>query len=991
MHRHTTIAASAALFLAIAHSVHGHDPVRRQVNYIGVEHAVPDMDWQATLRRSAAWQQFILAHPGWAVEFNEAAQKPHRAYGPGIATQGASPLDRAWDFIQNRLLPFGIPIDELAHAATHTSGKFHYVFFTQVHAGLQVLDTRLMVKMDHAGRVIAFGTDVYDGIAMELTPVVGVGHAVDVSASGIPHVVGHEVRGLRILPVPVARGVDHRLVHEVIVRAEALSGTPSVFKCYVDARTGELLYRRDQVLDHRQCTGHGDAQADAAAQVQVNGTVQPNGALHPAEVRGLPELRVSVNGNFLFTDGDGALNTEVTGPVDATIQLRGRWSIVRTNNVTPSTTVQLNEGMNAVSLDGVSTIQERDAYLSVNRIHARLKEVLPSFTGLDMALPTNVDINTGTCNAYYDGESINFYAQGGGCRSLATLPDVVYHEYGHGINDKYYQSLGGEWQNGAMHEGYADVWALTLTDVPVLAQGWQLSSTASFIRRYDQNPKVYPADLVGQVHADGEIIAGAWWDTYQLLGDQSVLLQLFAEAYPGLQATMPNGQEGIAFRDVLLDVLQADDDDGDITNGTPNGMAIVEGFAIHGITLLTNIDMAHDPLETVPVEEPITLTADVNIQFPATNYLAGVRAFYRLNGENDLNSILLVNTGGSTYTGAIPGQPAGTIVYYYLAVEDIFGGLSSVLPVGAALPDPNLPYTILVGYELVAKDDADFNYDLGVFATGLPTDNATSGAWEVAIPTPSFSGTNGAGMMVQPGFQHTPNGDFCWVTENATGPFVTMGAADVDDGTTTIVSDVIDLSGYLDPAFSYWRWYINNPPNGANPGTDWWQTFVSEDGGATWVPLEETRTSDASWRRMAFRVQDVVNVTSTFRIKFHASDSIRPQESQNGGSLVEAALDDIEIWARINSTGVDERPATMVNLFPDPATDMLNVVLALNGAQVQRLEVLDMTGRLVLSPNVINARTDRYQLDLTSLATGQYILRAVLDTGSLERRFSVVR
>src|SRR5690606_31436650 len=155
------------------------------------------------------------------------------------------------------------------------------------------------------------------------------------------------------------------------------------------------------------------------------------------------------------------------------------------------------------------------------------------------------------CNAYYDGSSINFYAQSATCRALSLYGDVVYHEYGHGINDNFYQSQGSFFLNGAMNEGYADVWAITLTQNPVMTLGYRFNEPSSFIRRYDENPRVYPIDIVGEVHRDGEIIAGAWWDTYRLLGwDMPLTLQLFADAFGGLQAEATNGQEGEAFRDV---------------------------------------------------------------------------------------------------------------------------------------------------------------------------------------------------------------------------------------------------------------------------------------------------------------------------------------------------------------------------------------------------------------------------------------------------------
>ena len=54
-----------------------------------------------------------------------------------------------------------------------------------------------------------------------------------------------------------------------------------------------------------------------------------------------------------------------------------------------------------------STIQERTAYQAVNNIHDHLKSYFQLFTGLDMHYETNID-DAGSCNAYYDGNSINF-------------------------------------------------------------------------------------------------------------------------------------------------------------------------------------------------------------------------------------------------------------------------------------------------------------------------------------------------------------------------------------------------------------------------------------------------------------------------------------------------------------------------------------------------------------------------------------------------------
>ena len=94
----------------------------------------------------------------------------------------------------------------------------------------------------------------------------------------------------------------------------------------------------------------------------------------------------------------------------------------------------------------------------MNVVHDYAKFLEPGFTGVDYVMPVAVNINQ-TCNAYWDGNGVNFYAAGGGCPNTATMPDVVFHEYGHGINDKLYIQYGSPsgMNNGALHEGLADV------------------------------------------------------------------------------------------------------------------------------------------------------------------------------------------------------------------------------------------------------------------------------------------------------------------------------------------------------------------------------------------------------------------------------------------------------------------------------------------------------------------------------------------------------
>jgi hypothetical protein len=701
----------------------------------------------------------------------------------------------------------------------------------------------------------------------------------------------------------------------------------------------------------------------------------------------LRNLNMTVGNQNFTTDANGYVSSGITGPVALSAELSGLWSTVVTGSTTPSLTGTLQDGPNVVSFNPDATLQERSAYYHVNNIHDHANAVLPSFTGMDFSLTTNVDLFSGDCNAFYDGSSINFYAEANDCFSFARVNDVVYHEYGHGINDNYYQLNGGNFINGAMGEGYADFWAFSLTQNPVLAPGYTISDPNSYIRRYDTERKVYPADISGEVHNDGEIIAGAWWDTYLLLGnDMQLTTDLFAMAYPGLQAEAAGGNEGVAYRDVLIDVLQADDDDGNLLNGTPHGDAIGEGFRLHGITLLTGFDVTHTPVETAAVNDGIIIQASATVTGIFQNYFQGVQLNYRVN-HGAWQQVMMSNTGGSNYEATIPGQPMGTVISYYIGLLDVSGVISGVTPSGAADPDPNLPNYLLVGYDLKLTENVDNLNELGDWDLGVVGDNNTTGTWELFDPNPTYSTVDNS--IIQTDDQHTTGGEFCFFTGNGTDS-ATPGQADVDAGSTTLRSDPIDLTAYINPTFTYYRWYTNSPPGGANPGADWWQVQITNNG-TDWVYVENTKSDDRAWRKVAFRVQDFVVPTSTVQLRFIASDSTRVGQNLDGGSLVEAAMDDLQLWDN-TTVGIDEQTATINALYPDPADATLNVVLDVPEQGRVVAEVLDPAGRIVLTQALGNGGGMlRSAIDVRSLTAGGYVLRARWDGGSVQQRFTVVR
>jgi hypothetical protein len=849
---------------------------------------------QNNLRNQYPWKTFNSIYSDWFTYFNEYNYKPHRAFGSPIdLTNGNTTDQRLLNFIDSELSVFNIPQAIVLDRKTENDKYINYDF-KQFYNNLEVINSRLYAKLNLNNQLIAFGLDVFSDISISINPSISSSQAILSASQNITSTITRSSveDALKILPIPLNGKYNYHLVYVVKVSTKLTHG-PANYICYVDANNGDLLMRNNSVM----------YEAPQLANIHVEGEVYTTHPFNPSSIEDLVNLRVQKGGSNYYTDTFG--NVVVPGSGNAIFSLEGRFAEVQTNFNVPSLNSQLSNSN--VSFNSNSTIQERTAFYAVNNIHSHLKSVFPTFTGLDIAMETNID-EQGSCNAFFDGSSINFYAEGNGCNATAKIPDVVYHEYGHAINSQRYGS--GMW-NGGLNEGYADVWALSLTQTPVLGFGWDVVDPTIFVRRYDQNRKVYPQDLSGEVHADGEIIAGAFWDTYLNLGDMQQMLDLFKYTFDAAPDG-PNGTEGIIYTDVLVEVLFADDNDANLLNGTPNDIAIIQAFALHGITLLSNAVIAHSPISTAPGNIDISVNANISSTYSWA--LSSANCFYRINDNSNWNALSMTPNGNS-FSASIPAQPNGSVVAYYISLTDSYGFESGINPQEAnvmPIKDANLPYFIMVGYEVFEEEDFDFN--IGFWQTSDPSDNATTGIWEIGAPLGSYDNPNNLSGIVQTATQHTSGGYACAFTENASSVNDGIGANDVDGGHTTLFSPFYNLSSYTNPAFSYWRWYTNNPSSGANPGADWWQVMITDDG-INWQYVENTKSSDLSWRRCAFRIKDYVNLTSSVQLKFIASDSLRPGTYLDGGSLIEAAVDDLYLYESVdNGTGVD----LIDNLFVEP-------------------------------------------------------------------------
>jgi len=121
---------------------------------------------------------------------------------------------------------------------------------------------------------------------------------------------------------------------------------------------------------------------------------------------------------------------------------------------------------------------------------------------------------------------------------------------------------------------------------------------------------------------------------------------------------------------------------------------------------------------------------------------------------------------------------------------------------------------------------------------------------------------------------------------------------------------------------TFWRWYTNNI--GDNGGSDIWLVQVSTDGGESWVDIENTSSSNASWIKSRFILSDYIDVTDDVQFKFIAEDIFYDGDGGSGGSLVEAAIDDFMLEYVISESFM------VGDLNSDTVINVLDVILLVN-------------------------------------------------------------
>ena len=305
--------------------------------------------------------------------------------------------------------------------------------------------------------------------------------------------------------------------------------------------------------------------------------------------------------------------------------------------------------------------------------------------------------------------------------------------------------------------------------------------------------------------------------------------------------------------------------------------------------------------------------------------------YYKLNGGGFYElPLTLIDAGTGHFRSEIPGYPLNTWVQYWIEAEDSGANLSRD-PAAAGTY-----YEFFVVPSFTAIDD-DMDNDLG-WTVGDVGDNATTGIWVRGEPDGTYSGSE----QVQPEEDASADGTFAFVTGNANTD--DQGADDVDNGKTTLLSPLFDLTGALSADLSYRRWFTND--TGSNPDADYWVVEVTDDNGGSWVELENTNVSDRSWSLHSFDLGDYIAFTSTVRFRFIASDNAN-------GSIIEAAVDEFMITGFLEGDataapdGAAPAQLTLMQNSPNPFNPKTSIRFGLPTAEKVSLQIFDASGRLV--------------------------------------------
>jgi hypothetical protein len=631
----------------------------------------------------------------------------------GILPPGAKQVDlAAMETIARNYLPrvaglLGVDPKSLVLNVGRSGQPASHVWFVDfdVLAGGQPIEGARVVFRVNNGNLIQFGTENLpaagavapaatvardQALAAVARYIGGFGSADSFGDSGSLHLVTANVPSTRS-----ADGFDFghgRGLAQVWQFAFHRDGVMGNWRARVDAATGEVLELADT--------------NDYAVAQTTGGTFQNSPTTGPEIVRPMPFANV-IGGSGGFTNSAGLY--DFTTATSST--LAGQF--VRISD-TCGAISQASDGLGNLAF-GTSTGTDcttpghggagnthssREQFYQVNRIKEVVKGWLPANAWLGQQLGVNVDLNQ-TCNAYWNGLTLNFFKSGGGCGNTGEISGVSLHEFGHGID----QNDGtGTAPEGGTGESYGDTTAVIALHDSCIGPGFRTVNCGGYgdactgctgVRDVDfaKHASNTPATVANftqvhcssgsgpcgrEVHCESYVPSEAIWDfanrdlpgagtgpAWTTLDRLWYLSRNTSTSAFTCHTGTTFTSDGCGTGNWWKVMRAVDDDDGNLANGTPHGAALFAAFNRHGIACTTD---AGANLSFNGCAQPAApaLTATGGDNSAALSWTAsGTSSYDVFRNETGCNAGFTKIVSGGTATTLADAAVANGITYFY--------------------------------------------------------------------------------------------------------------------------------------------------------------------------------------------------------------------------------------------------------------------------------------------------------------------------------------
>jgi trimeric autotransporter adhesin len=679
----------------------------------------------------SAWQSFRVAAP---VEWHAVVDKRHGkvsfaeggniAWIPGRGNQltvnDLAPIVKpgktidlsAMEQIARAYLPkvsgmLGVDPKSLVLNVARSGQPAGHVWFVDfdVLSGGQVIEGARVVFRVNNGNLIQFGTENLP-VPGSVAPAVkitgqqalaaiakyigGFSSADDFSDNGSLHLVPANIPSTRSAEgFDFGAGRSLAQVYQFVFHRDGVVGT---WRARVDANTGEVLELAD---------------INEYAQAQATGGIFQNSPATGSEiVRPMPFTDLSSGG---FTNSAGLYNF-TSGTVTST--LAGQFvritdtcgAIAQASDASGNIAFGTSTGTDCTTPGhggAGNTHASREQFYQVNRIKEVVRGWLPANTWINQQVGVNVNLPQ-TCNAYWNGSTLNFFKSGGGCNNTGEISGVSLHEFGHGID----QNDGtGTAPEGGTGESYGDTTSVIALHNSCIGPGFMSVNCGGYgdactsctgIRDVDfaKHSSNTPATVSNftqvrcgagsgpcgkEVHCESYVPSEAIWDfaNRDLPGPGTgpawtILDRLWylsrdtaTSAFTCNHSSTPFTSNGCGTGNWWKVMRAVDDDDGNLSNGTPHSAALFAAFNRHGIACTTDAGASTSFNGCTPPSKP-TLTVTAGNNSAALSWTASGTAVYDVfRNETGCNAGFTKISSGGSATTLNDTNVANGLTYFY--------------------------------------------------------------------------------------------------------------------------------------------------------------------------------------------------------------------------------------------------------------------------------------------------------------------------------------